>query len=806
MDILKGFAFCITVIRLGEPLSINNNQDHVIQKSFPYLRNHTIIPSPYLQRSNSIWRISFYAFGKSINLSLFKDASFAFTTSLKVNGKVLSDSQSEKIMNDSLLVKGCDSRFPYSSYAHGKIYNNTYDGFVSYRDETIFIEPLESHVPDFTGKSIVYKQSDIAENFPPSRIDFLDTKYAKEWTETPAYLSDDIQTNHYANYSEGMRTHYISKRASNPSSRACSLHVFAVHNFYEHIGDFSLSKTITEMRYQVSQADMIFRGTDFSGDGYGDNIGFEISNFTVFTRPTYKMADQTLSVNDYLSSFSEYDFDQFCLAVAFTYRDFDGGVVGLAWTASSSAYGSPGGLCQRRIMALDGKMRSYNTALVTMLNYGTRISSYKSSLVLTHEFGHNFGSSHDSTSDPLCTSNTHGNFIMYAYASEGSNPNENKFSSCSINMMYPVIVNKGSCLADRSTPFCGNGIIEPGEECDCGTSFSCVYTDHCCTPADVTNSSDAPCTYRLSEGKVCSPKTEMCCEQNCTLTPANVQKVCGVSSECQESPVCNGYDSACPFPISKPDNLSCDSERKFCYNGTCSKSACEKGNLAECQCTSGSPNNCKLCCKGYNTSLCKPANEFGILSVSGNVIMLASGSSCNGFKGFCNAQHTCVSEDPGDVIDRLKNAFSAEVGQDIGMWMKNNWYYIFFGILSFFMLILLFIGCRRKNENVQGRAYRQGRFEQVLAQARLEKEKQEKKMAVMAALFDKRIRKVQHGHESLEYTYAVVRLSIFFPTASKAVIREALAKCSSEDVAVRYLLVSGYPMRKMICANDLMIT
>lgn len=805
MGTLECILVCVLVFE--QCVSVEINQES-IQKLFPYLRNYTVITSPCLQISNNFIRIDIAAsaFGKNINLILEKESADTFPmTSLTVNGEILPKSQSEKVMKESLLLKGYDKYFPDSSFAFGKMCGNNYDGFVSYKKELYFIEPLEKYL-FISNKSIVYRKSDMDEGYFASRIDFVDTKTSQEQASNA--IKSSILSRKYLHIYDEKISHFISKRAATPTSRACSLHVVADHIFFENIGGSSLSKTISEMRYQVSQADMIFRSTDFNGNGYGDNIGFEISNITVFTDPNYGgyyMSDLSLDVNDYLSTFSKYDFDQSCLAVAFTYRDFDRGVVGLAWMGSSSLFGYPGGLCQRRIQS-NGVMYSYNTALVTMLNYGTRLNSYKSSMVLTHEFGHNFGSSHDSDGDPSCVSDTYGNFIMYPTASEGTKPNENKFSPCSINMIYPVIVNKGWCLDDRSTPSCGNSIVEPGEECDCGTSFTCVYTDNCCTPSDVTNSPDAPCTFRRSEGKVCSPRTGLCCENSCTITPTSVQKVCGVSSECQETVICDGNNSVCPNAILKPDNTSCDSDRKLCYNGTCSKSSCERNNLIECQCTTVSHDTCKLCCKAPNTGDCKPATEFSILSTSGDVIMLASGSSCGEFTGFCDSRHTCISEDSNDVIDRLKDAFSSQVRQDIGLWMKNNWYYVFFGLLSLFMLIVVFIGCRRKNENVQGRAYRQGRFEQVMAQARIEREKQERKMNVLAAMFDKRIRKVQHGQESLEYTYAVVRLSVFFPTATKEVIRQSLAKCTSEDVAVRHLLVSGFPMRKMVCAKDFMIS
>ena len=42
--------------------------------------------------------------------------------------------------------------------------------------------------------------------------------------------------------------------------------------------------------------------------------------------------------------FSEENYDQFCLAYMFTYRDFEGGTLGLAWTGDLK---NAGGVCEK---------------------------------------------------------------------------------------------------------------------------------------------------------------------------------------------------------------------------------------------------------------------------------------------------------------------------------------------------------------------------------------------------------------------------------------------------------------------------
>ena len=44
---------------------------------------------------------------------------------------------------------------------------------------------------------------------------------------------------------------------------------------------------------------------------------------------------------------------------------------------------------------------------------------------------------------------------------------------------------------------CGNGIVEEGEECDCGSSDAaeCFLNDPCCTPGNCTLKAGADCRY-----------------------------------------------------------------------------------------------------------------------------------------------------------------------------------------------------------------------------------------------------------------------------------------------------------------------
>lgn len=54
---------------------------------------------------------------------------------------------------------------------------------------------------------------------------------------------------------------------------------------------------------------------------------------------------ENIDVSNFLNIHSLGNHEDFCLAYVFTYRDFTGGTLGLAWVASAS--GASGGICEK---------------------------------------------------------------------------------------------------------------------------------------------------------------------------------------------------------------------------------------------------------------------------------------------------------------------------------------------------------------------------------------------------------------------------------------------------------------------------
>ncbi|XP_077175363.1 disintegrin and metalloproteinase domain-containing protein 23 isoform X3 [Paroedura picta] len=133
-----------------------------------------------------------------------------------------------------------------------------------------------------------------------------------------------------------------------------------------------------------------------------------------------------------------------------------------------------------------------------------------------------------------------------------------KFSKCSI-AEYKSFLGRGggSCLFNRPTKLfdtteCGNGYVEPGEDCDCGYQMDCH--ENCCKKCS------------LSNGAHCSDGP--CCNESCLFFKRGME--CrGPVNECDIPEICTGDSGQCPPNLHKQDGFPCDSSQGRCYSGEC---------------------------------------------------------------------------------------------------------------------------------------------------------------------------------------------------------------------------------------------
>ncbi|XP_069557617.1 disintegrin and metalloproteinase domain-containing protein 28 [Brachyistius frenatus] len=209
--------------------------------------------------------------------------------------------------------------------------------------------------------------------------------------------------------------------------------------------------------------------------------------------------------------------------------DFEGPTVGLAYI---------GTLCSAHSV---GIVQDHNDQAIAV------------GATLTHEMGHNLGMDHDDSSACICS----GDSCIMAAALSWHIPRT--FSSCSTSG-YEKYLNgrKPDCLLDRpnyvtTPPVCGNGFLESGEECDCGTVEEC--NNRCCNAS----------TCRLKEGSQCAEGE--CCS-HCKIAPRSTE--CRRKRDvCDLPEYCDGRSDDCPEDVFAVNGLPCDAGRGYCFDGGC---------------------------------------------------------------------------------------------------------------------------------------------------------------------------------------------------------------------------------------------
>ncbi|XP_043499071.1 uncharacterized protein LOC122522245 isoform X2 [Polistes fuscatus] len=210
---------------------------------------------------------------------------------------------------------------------------------------------------------------------------------------------------------------------------------------------------------------------------------------------------------------------------------FEGGVVGKALKGPICTYEFSGGV-------------SFDHSNVVGLVAAT----------VAHEMGHNFGMEHD-TADCECPEDK----CIMAPSSGSFGPSH--WSTCSLEHLALAFEHgMDYCLRNKpqklfDSPICGNGFVEPGEQCDCGLEEKC--DNPCC---DAT-------TCMLYKNASCA--TGECCDLK-TCRPKSAGTECrSAEHECDLPEYCTGQSEYCPVDVFKMDGESCSMGKAFCYQGSC---------------------------------------------------------------------------------------------------------------------------------------------------------------------------------------------------------------------------------------------
>ncbi|KAL0978947.1 hypothetical protein UPYG_G00178280 [Umbra pygmaea] len=174
--------------------------------------------------------------------------------------------------------------------------------------------------------------------------------------------------------------------------------------------------------------------------------------------------------------------------------------------------------------------------------------------IVAHELGHNLGMNHDDDRNCHCT-------VSSCIMNSGATGSRN-FSSCSADDFEKMVLHTGgSCLLNiprpeeaYSAPYCGNKLVDVGEDCDCGSDKECEK-DPCCEAKTCKLKAGAQCAYGV------------CCKK-CQYLPGG--SVCRASNDdCDLSEYCNGSSALCQNDVFKQNGHPCRNNKAYCYNGKC---------------------------------------------------------------------------------------------------------------------------------------------------------------------------------------------------------------------------------------------
>lgn len=253
---------------------------------------------------------------------------------------------------------------------------------------------------------------------------------------------------------------------------------------------------------------------------------------------------------------------------------------------------------------------------------------------------------------------------------------------------------------------CGNGVVEEGEQCDCGWEEDCE--EDCCWPQRTEHpDNEKPCT--LKPERDCSPSQGPCCTNTCTF---KLGDKCLDDNGCREESYCGGTAPTCPLSMVKPNKTVCNKEF-VCYKGECTGSICLAYGMESCQCTQGpddSPTKpCELCCKEPGDA--KPClSSFELTDAPLDVPDMYSkpGTPCNNYQGYCDVFQKCRSVDPSGPLATLRKLLLSEQSiASLTKFLMLYWYTVIFIVLGVFILMAVIIKmCGKKTPLVRRRKRR----------------------------------------------------------------------------------------------------
>lgn len=257
------------------------------------------------------------------------------------------------------------------SKVHGVMNDGAFRGKIIRREGNFYVEPAKNYIDDPEFHSVIYKEGDVK----------YEANYADISKRLPKHEEQLDQPSNER-----------SRRATNEEqmkNNVCKLKLIGDQTFSARFG--GNAEAATKIVEHVAAVKTIFMD-DFNQTKYNlyspYGITFRVQQIIVYDSSTVpdKYKKDNLGIDPMLDLLSHDNHDGVCEAFLFTDRDFEGGILGLAWIGSPSKLG---GICSKHSQ---GNGKSYNTGIVTTKLYGRFTPPRISEVTFAHELGHGFGS------------------------------------------------------------------------------------------------------------------------------------------------------------------------------------------------------------------------------------------------------------------------------------------------------------------------------------------------------------------------------------------------------------------------------